>query len=235
MVRQYLPGLTLNILLEMVMEADDPYQTKPGLGGMAAYPPMVMAVIRILMEAEMKTCRKMVGYLKMHPDIVCRIGLSRVPSQNAIWRACGRIPESYLREVRLRIVRDITTGSPAGGSTICYSSNRFARWFSIRHDRTETKRGWIKLHGIIDICARAIPDCHVADGYAAGITSMRPTVDRPGSSDEAGNLFCPDSAYPYGYLARLLCDAIANRGRMPRILPKSSTVCKDGASQTRGA
>ena len=175
----------------------------------------------------------MVGYLKMHPDVVRRIGLSRVPSRNTIWRAYGRIPESYLREVHLGIVRDITTGSLAGSSTICYSGNRFTRWFSIRHDRTETKRGWIKLHSIIDVSARAIPDYHVTDGYAADITGIRPMMDRLGASDEGGN-FCLDSAYPYGYLARLLCDAIANRGWIPRILPKSNITCKNGGSQAWG-
>ena len=178
MVQQYLPGLILNTILKTVREMDDPYQTKPGLGGMIAYPPKAMAVICILMEAEMKTYRKMVGYLKMHPDIVCRIGLSGVPSKNTIWRAYGRIPESYLREVHLRIVRDITTGSLAGDSTICYSSNRFTRWFSIRHDRTKTKRGWIKLHSIIDTATRAILDYHVTDGYAADICSRTNAGDQ---------------------------------------------------------
>ena len=199
-VRLYLPGLIPNAMLETVRGMDDPCQAKPGLGGMTAYPPKAMAVIRILMEAGMKTCRKMVGYLKMHPDVVRRIGLSGVPSKNTIWRAYGRIPGSYLREVRPRIVRDVTTGSPAGSSTTCHPGNRFARRFSIRHDRTETKRGWIKPHGIMDIATRAIPDCHVTDGYAADITGLWPVMDRPGASGEGGN-FCPDSAYPCGYLA----------------------------------
>ena len=233
MVQQYLPGLILNTILETVREMNDPYQAKPGLGGMTAYPPKAMAVVCILMEAEMKTYRKMVGYLRMHPDVVRRIGLSGASSKNTIWRAYGRIPESYLRGVRLRIVRDVTTGPLAGASTICYPGNRFTRRFSIRHDRTETKRGRIKLHGIMDITTRAIPDCHVTDGYAADITCMRPMMDRPGASGEDGNFF-PDSAYPYGYLARLLCEAIANRGRMLRILPKPNTVCKNGGSRARG-
>ena len=201
---------------------------------MTAYPPKAMAVVCILMEAGMKTCRKMVGYLRMHPDVVRRIGLSGVPSKNTIWRAYGRIPGPYLREVHLRIVRDVTTGSPAGSSTICYPGNGFTRRFSIRHDRTETKRGWIKPHGIMDITTRAIPDCHVADGYAADITGMRPVMARLGASGEGGSFFCPDSAYPCGYLARLLCEAIANRGRMLRILPKSNTICKNGGSRARG-
>ena len=130
-------------------------------------------------------------------------------------------------------MHDVTTGSLAGSSTIYYSGNRFTRWFSIRHDRTETKRGWIKLHSIIDVSARAIPDYNITDGYAADITGIRSMMDRLGASGEDGS-FCLDSAYPYGYLARLLCDAIANRGWIPRILPKSDTTCKNGGSQAWG-
>ncbi len=233
-VRLYLPGLIPNTIPETVREMDDPCQAKPGLGGMTAYPPKAMAVVCILMEAGMKTCRRMVGYLRMHPDVVRRIGLSGVPSKNTIWRAYGRIPGPYLREVHLRIVRDVTTDSPAGSSTICYPGNRFTRRFSIRHDRTETKRGWIKPHSTMDITTRAIPDCHVADGYAADIAGMRPVMARLGASGEDGSFFCPDSAYPCGYLARLLCEAIANRGRIPRILPKPNTTRKNGGSRARG-
>ena len=228
MVQQYLPGPILNTILEIVGEMCDPYQTKPGLGGMTAYPPRAMAAVCVLMEAEMKTYRKMVGYLRMHPDGVRRIGLSRVPSKSTIWRAYGMIPEPYLREVHLRIVRDIVAGSLAGDST-GYSGNRFVRWFSIRHGRTKTKRGWIKLHSITAISTKAILDYHTTDGYAADITGMWSMMDRLSASNEDGN-FCLDSAY----LARLLCDAIANRGWIPRILPKSNTVCKNGGSQAWG-
>ena len=130
--------------------------------------------------------------------------------------------------MHLRVVRNIVAGSRAGDST-GYSGNRFVRWFSIRHGRTETKRGWIKLHSIIDISTRAVLDYHATDGYAADITGMWPMMDRLGDANEDGN-FCLDSAY----LARLPYDAIANRGWTPRILPKSNTVCKNGGGQAWG-
>ena len=96
---------------------------------MTAYPPKAMAVVCIMMEVEVKTYRKMVGYLRMHPDLVSRIGLSGIPSKSTIWRAYGMIPEQYLREIHTRIIGDVmVTGSVAGDST-GYSSNRFVRWF----------------------------------------------------------------------------------------------------------
>ena len=226
LVQQHLSGLILNTILKIVEDLGDPYQAKPGLGDMTAYLPKAMAVVCILMEAETKTYRKMVGYLRMHPDLVSRIGLSGIPSKSTTWRAYGLIPESYLREVHLRITGDIVAGSLAGDST-GYSGNRFVRWFSIRHSQAKTKRGWIKLHSIIDIATRAILDYHVTDGYTSDITGMWPMLDR--LADGNGN-FCLDSAY----LARLICDAIAGMGMTPRILPKSNTTCKNGSSQAWG-
>ena len=45
---------------------------------------------------------------------------------------------------------------------------------------------------------------------------------------EAGTaFFCLDSAY----LARKICDAISDKGMVPRIRPRSNTVCKNGGSQ----
>ena len=140
LVQQHLSGLILNTILKIVEDLGDPYQAKPGLGGMTAYPPKAMVVVCILMEAEARIYRKMVGHLRMNRGLAMKIGLPKIPSKSTIWRAYGLIPESYLREVHLRITGDIVAGSLAGDST-GYSSNRFVRWFSIRHDQVRLKRG----------------------------------------------------------------------------------------------
>ena len=132
--------LILNTVLKTVEEMDDPYQANPGLGGMTAYPPKAMAVICIMKEAEMRTYGKMAGYLRMNPDLVRKIGLSKIPSKSTMWRACGMIPEAYLRKIHMRIIDGIVAGSLAGDST-GYSDNSLVRWFSIRHDQAMTKRG----------------------------------------------------------------------------------------------
>ena len=43
LVQQYLPGLILNTILGIICKLGDPYDSKPGLGGMAAYLPMAMS------------------------------------------------------------------------------------------------------------------------------------------------------------------------------------------------
>ncbi len=227
LIQQHLSGLILNTILKIVEDLGDPYQAKPGLGGMTAYPPKAMAVVCILMEAETKTYRKMVGYLRMHPDLVSRIGLPRIPSKSTIWRAYGMIPEQYLREIHTRIIGDVmVTGSLAGDST-GYSSNRFVRWFSIRHDQVGLKRGWVKLHSIVDVSTRTVLDYLVTDGYVSDITGLWPMLGR---IEEGADFLCLDSAY----LARKICDAISDKGMVPRIRPKSNTVCKNGGSQAWG-
>ena len=129
LVQQHLSGLILNTILKIVEDLGGPYQAKPGLGGMAAYPPKAMAVVCILMEAEARTYRKMVSHLRMNRSLAMKTGLPKIPSKSTIWRAYGMIPEPYLREVHTRIIGDVmVTGSVAGDST-GYSSNRFVRWF----------------------------------------------------------------------------------------------------------
>ena len=227
LVQQHLPGLILSTILRIVEDLGDPYRAKPGLGGMTAYPPKAMAVVCILMEAEARTYRKMVGHLRMNRGLAMKIGLPKIPSKSTIWRAYGMIPEPYLREVHTRIIGDVmVTGSVAGDST-GYSSNRFVRWFSIRHDQVRLKRGWVKLHSIVDVSTRTVLDYLVTDGYTSDITGLWPMLGR---IEEGADFFCLDSAY----LARKICDAIAAKGMTPRIRPKSNTVCKNWGSQAWG-
>ena len=172
MVQQHLPGLILGTILRIVEDLGDPYQAKPGLGGMAVCPPKSMAVVCILMEAKARTYREMVGHLRINPNLVRRVELPRIPSKSTIWRAYGMIPETYLREVHTRIIGDVmVTGSLAGDST-GYSSSRFVRWFSIRHDQVRLKRGWVKLHSIVDVSTRTVLDYLVTDGYTSDITGL---------------------------------------------------------------
>ena len=69
LAQQYLPGLILNTILGIIPYFGDPYVAKPGLGGMAAYPPMAMAAVCVMLEAERTTYRKMVGMLRNNHDI----------------------------------------------------------------------------------------------------------------------------------------------------------------------
>ena len=65
----------------------------------------------------------------------------------------------------------VVAGSVAGDST-GYSSNRFVRWFSIRHDQVRIKRGWVNLHSIVDVSTRTALDYLVTDGYTSDITGL---------------------------------------------------------------
>ena len=185
-VQQYLPGLILSTILNTIKEMDDPYQARPGLGGMTAYPPKAMAVVCIMMEAEMKTYRKMVGYLRMPPGSCQQ----------------DRAVRDTLQEHHMARLRPDPRVVPARGSPEDHRRHR-GRFVGrgqhrllrqpvrplVQHppQQVKTKRGWIKLHSIIDIATRAILDYHVTDGYTSDITGMWPMLDR--LADGNGN-FC---------------------------------------------
>ena len=201
LVQQHLSGLILNTILKIVEDLGDPYQAKPGPGGMTAYPPKAMTVVCILMEAEARTYRKMMGHLRMNRSLAMKIGLPKIPSKSTIWRAYGMIPEPYLREVHTRIIGGVmVTGSLAGDGT-GHSSNRFVRWFSIRHDQVRLKRDWVKLHSIVDVSTRTVLDYLATDGYASDITGLWPMLGRieegPASSAWTRPTWLGRSATPY--------------------------------------
>ena len=139
-------------MLRVVQNLGDPYRVKPGLGGMTAYPPKAMAVACIIMEAERKTCRKTVGHPRNSHYIVLRIGLHGIPSKSTITRACGLIPDQYLMKVRRMAIQETAAG-PVAGNSAGYSDSRLVRWYDARTDSVRTKKGWARLHGIIDMPA----------------------------------------------------------------------------------
>ena len=223
LIQQYLPGLILNTILKIVNDLGDPHTARPSLGGMTAYPPRAMAAVCIVMEAERKTYRKMVGHLRNNRDTVAKIGLRKIPSKSTIARAYGLIPDRYLAEVHRRVICEISAGSVAGDST-GYSDSSFIRWYDVRTDNVKTKRGWVKIYSIIDIRTRVVLDYLVTASNVADIIGLRSML--AGLEGGAGH-FCLDSAY----LARGVCSAISKIGTVPRIKPKSNTIHNAFGSQ----
>ena len=223
LVQQYLPGLILNTILGIIRELGDPYDAKPGLGGMTAYPPMAMAAVCIMLEAERTTYRKMVGMLRNNHAMATKMGLTKIPSKSTIARSYGLIPEWYLVHVHQTVIREVDAGSLAGDST-GFSYLRFIRWFDVRADKFRTKKGWVKMHAIVDIRTRVIIDYLVTDSVTADINGLYVMLHRLGLGM---GMFCLDSAY----LAREMCNMISAMSMVPRIKPKSNTVRNAKGSQ----
>ena len=134
------PGLILNTILGIIRELGDPYVAKPGLGGMTAYPPMAMAAVCIMLEAERTTYRKMVGMLRNNHAMATKMGLTKIPSKSTIARSYGLIPEWYLVHVHQTVIREVEAGSLAGDST-GFSYLRFVRWFDVRAYKFRDQKG----------------------------------------------------------------------------------------------
>ena len=213
---KYSHSLILNTILNVVNELGDPYEAKPGVGGMKAYPPKAMAAVCLFMEAVDETRRGMSSYLRFHQDTAGQMGLCRIPSKSTISRAYGLIPEGYLAGANALITARIEAGSRAGDST-GYSNNCYRRWLDERTNKIQTRMGWNKLHAVIDIRTRVIIDYIVTPGNVANVTAMRIMLGRLAAGD--GD-FCLDAAY----LAREICNQIVELNMTPYIQPKSNTV-----------
>ena len=50
---------------------------------------------------------------------------------------------------------------------------RFVRWFDVRADKFRTKKGWVKMHAIVDIRTRVIIDYLVTDSVARHKRAVR--------------------------------------------------------------
>ena len=194
LVQQYLPGLILNTVLGIIRDLGDPYVAKPGLGGIMVYLPSAMASVCIMLEAEHTTYHKMVGMLRNNHAMATKIGLTKTPSTSTIARSYGLIPVWYLVQVHQTVICEVEAGSLAGDST-GFSYLRFVRWFDVRAGKFRTKKGWVKMHAIVDIRTRVIIDCLVTDSVTADISGLYVMVHRLGLGL---GMFCLDSAYLAG-------------------------------------
>ena len=178
---------------------------------MAAYSPSAMGIVCIMLEAERTTCRKMAGIPRNNHSMAARMGLKKIPSKSTIVRSYGMIPEWDMVQVHQVVICGVNAGSLAGDST-GFSYLRLVRWFDVRADKFRTKKGWVKMHAIVDIRTRVIIDYLVTDSVTADINGLCVMLHRLGLG-----MFYLDSAY----LAREMCDMISAMSMVPRIKPNT--------------
>ena len=228
-IQQYLPSLILDRVLNVIGKLDEPYHNKPGVGGPRGYSPKTMAAICILKEAEKKTFRGISGHIKSNKELQAKLGLDTVPSKNAIHRAYSLIPESYLNEIHARIVVDVKTGHAAAGDSTGVSERRYEQWIDYRTDKIKSKKGWMKLHAIIDVKTRIILAYFITNSHVADISAMYTMLGKMSRhADPNTPDFCLDAAY----LSRDMCDMLSRLGFAPYIKPKKNTVHNANGSQS---
>ena len=71
---------------------------KRGRGRPETFSWEAMAKVLLFQNALDIDYRRMEAYLRTSPELCRRIGLSRAPSRNTIWRALRRFPEPWLHE-----------------------------------------------------------------------------------------------------------------------------------------
>ena len=113
-----------------------------------------------------------------------RLGLDKVSSKSTIHRASARIPESYYRRIHFCVITSIVAGNLAGDSS-GFSIRKFIPWCITKKDIEKIKRGWRKLHIIIDIRTRVILDYRVTHAYRGDTPVMMDIL-----KDMANSLYC---------------------------------------------
>ena len=178
-------------MLRIIQDLGDLFVARPGPGGMTTHTPGTMVAAFIMLEAKQTTYHNMVDMLRNNHAMAARTGLKRISSKSTIARFYGLIPEWYLVKVYQTVIREVGTGSLAGDSTR-FSYLRFVRWFDIRADKFRIKKGWVKMHAVVNICTGVIIDYRVTDSATADINGLYVMLHRLGMGM---GMFCLDSAY----------------------------------------
>ena len=232
--QKYRFTVVLFVVTRIAGMMDAPYRIKPSVSGPRGYPPRAMGVIVFMMEELHLTYRGMVGYLNEHRQTLQKLGLNKVPSKSTIHRASARMPESYYRQMHFRVITGIAAGSLAGDSS-GFSIRRFIPWYSIKKDIEKLKKGWRKLHIIIDIrtpdiigASRRVNPCY-NKGACPRYARLQ---DHPNMKDRC-SLRSRDSrlhgfslngdAHPdFAYLPRITCNTISGMGGTPPPTPSQN-------------
>ena len=210
------------ILMDIVEQLGDPYTLKPCVSGVRGYSPKVMVVVVALGERWNGGYRRTSANLRSHGDLLKRLGLPRAPSKSAICAACKGMPESYMHELNGIVTAGIVPHDVAGDST-GMSNRRKVAWFDVRADSAKTKRGWIKLHTLIDVATRVVLLMKVTEGSAGDLPPMREMLELFKGADG-------DATFDSAYLSRKMCTKLAALGMTPFVRPKSNTTSKSKGS-----
>ena len=106
---------------------------------------------------------------------------------------------------------------------------KFIPWFSIRKNSHMLKKGWRKMHIIIDIRTCVILDCIITHAYRANAPVMEDILH-----DVIGVLCrdIDDACFDAAYLTRKICNMLSKMGGTPYMKPKPNTISKSYGSHS---
>ena len=213
-------------VLELIIELIDmaqivPYELGVGFGGRRGYEPKTMlAIIIVLKTLVQDGCRNMSGYLRDNPEICRMLNLTSIPSKNTISRAYARTSPECLRRLIKMTTAEIKVGDTATDSS-GFGTRTYELWSSVKKDEG-LRKGYLKLHIMIDIDTRMILDHEVTKSNISDIRTFRKFLERFDISKCSGKFMCADAAY----LARDVCTIIEKLGYVPRIMPKKNSIAR---------
>lgn len=225
---KYSLDLIVATLLPAVEMMGDPYVLKPCVSGVRGYPPKAMAIVVALSEYSNVGYRRTHALMCKNHTLLGKLGLSQMPSKSTIGDAYQKIPKYYLNKLNDILVKSIDVKSVAGDST-AMSNDRNLAWVSVRTADRKSKKGWIKIHTLIDIKTRTILKAVITKGTAGDAPVMTDILKS--LKELKGELNKGDGTFDSAYLTRKLCTLLKSVGWDPIIKPKSNTVSNARGSQ----
>ena len=212
-------------ILRLIMELMDmvqlvPYELGVGFGGRRGYDPKKIFAIIVLKTMVHESGRGMAGYLRDHPSLCRAIELPSIPSKNTILRAYAKTSSEYLQMIIKLTIAEIEIGDVATDSS-GFSKKTYELWSTVKKS-DGLRKGYLKLHILIDIGTRLIIDLKVTKSNVSDILVFREFLETFDWSKCKGGFMCADAAY----LARDVCTIIAKLGYLPRIMPKKNTIAR---------
>lgn len=207
------------MIIEIInLESTQPYELGVGFGGRRGYDPKTIMAIIAMKHLLKETLRGMVGHLEDSKEMCSILNLSKIPKKNTLNRAYTRISPKYMTKINRMITAEIDVGNVATDSS-GFSKRLHELWSTIKKSEG-LRKGYLKLHTLVDIGTRVIIDFKVTNSNVADITVFREFLERFDWSKTTGGTICADAAY----LAREICTSIEKLGYAPRIMPKSNTI-----------
>lgn len=113
-------------------------------------------------------------YLRAHPDMAEKIEFESgsMPSGSTISDAYTRIPKLYFYKIHEKVASGLKLSRVHADDITGVSERRSDKWVDFRTKKVRYRKGWIKLHAVIDVALRVNTDYFVTRSRVSDIVCM---------------------------------------------------------------
>ena len=184
--------------------------------GRKPYDSRALTVLTIWQEIEGKPERAYTADLERDKKRLQMLGLEHAPHRTALYRTRKKLTEEYMEKLNRKVLERLKPAKKVGAdATGMRQSKRNCAWSSASpHDRRE----YAKIHGLFNLETGTV-ETFMATGGTEHECKHLPDLLKPLDDIE---WFVADP----GYLSRMNCKLVAEKGGTPYIKPKKNSLMK---------